>query len=261
MISADQIKDTLTTNFFGKHIFVFESIDSTNNLAKSLSQSDAPHGTVVFSEEQTAGRGRLQRSWISEKGKNLLFSIIVYPSFGRDKIGLLPFTAAVAVCDAIEQTTSLIPKCKWPNDILINGKKVCGMLLEATGTPLYDKIILGIGLNVNQTEFSDDLQLKATSLKNEIAKEIDRVDLLQKILGSFEIRYEQLSRFPSQFTLEDWKRRTEMFGAHIIVYENDVAFEATAIDIAFDGSLVIELKDKSRRNIFSGDVTLVENYT
>lgn len=257
MINKDQILSTLASKQFGKNIVSFDTIDSTNTFAKTLTKTAAPQGTVIIAEQQTEGRGRLQRNWISEDGKNLLFSVILYPEFDLKKISLLPFAGSLAVADAIESVTELSPTCKWPNDVLINNKKVCGMLLEtSSGNSGIERIILGIGLNVNQVEFSDDLRHKATSLKIECGLDVDRIRLLVKILEELENRYEQLSRFPAGQLLNDWRMKALLFGKKITVLESEFSFTATAIDVADDGSLIIQTDDGHKRNIFAGDVSL-----
>lgn len=260
MIGKNEILNELNTKIFGKNIFSFDTLNSTNTFAKSLSKEEVPHGTLIITEEQTAGRGRLQRNWVSPAGKNLLFSIILYPDFGIEKISLLPFAGSLAIADAIETITGLSSTCKWPNDVLINGKKVCGMLLESSlGNSVQEKIILGIGLNVNQEEFSEELKFKASSLQIESGIVINRVTLLQKILEELENRYEQLSHFPAQQLLNDWRMKALLFGKKITVLESEFSFTATAIDVNEDGSLIIETEDGQKRNIFSGDVSLAYN--
>ncbi len=257
MIDKTQIIDQLNTKSFGHTVFSFDSIDSTNTFAKQLQSNDAPHGTLIIAEEQTAGRGRLQRNWVSPFGKNLLLSIILFPDFGMEKILLLPFAGSLAIADAIENVTGLSSTCKWPNDLLINGKKVCGMLLESSlGNSAQEKIVLGIGLNVNQEEFSEDLKSKASSLQLECGAVINRVTLLRNILEELEHRYEQLSHFPSQRLLNDWRMKALLFGKKITVLESEFSFTATAIDVNEDGSLIIETEDGLKRNIFAGDVSL-----
>ncbi|MEI7906266.1 MAG: biotin--[acetyl-CoA-carboxylase] ligase [Bacteroidota bacterium] len=247
----------MATKQFGKNVLSFDTIDSTNTYAKKLNKAEAPHGTIIIAEQQTDGRGRMHRKWVSPKDKNLLFSVILYPEMDIEKISLLPFAGSLAVADAIESVTELSPTCKWPNDVLINNKKVCGMLLEtSSGNYGIERIILGIGLNVNQVEFPDDLITKATSLTVECGLEVDRIRLLQKILEELENRYEQLSRFSAGQLLNDWRMKALLFGKKITVLENEFSFTATAIDVADDGSLIIETEEGRKRNIFAGDVSL-----
>ncbi len=252
MITREEILRDLNTTDFGKVVFTFDSIDSTNTFAKALARKDALHGTIVVAEEQTAGKGRLHRQWLAVKGKNLLFTLVLRPEFSAQKISLLPFAGALAVADAIEAITQLRCECKWPNDVLINRKKICGMLLESTGK----NVVLGIGVNVNQNEFPDDLLHKASSLKLEAGTDFDRVILLKQILEELEIRYEQLSRFPSVRIMEDWKKKTLLLGKKITVLENEFSYTATALDVADDGSLIIQTEDGGKKGLYAGDISL-----
>lgn len=262
MIEKNDILNGLTTSILGKSIYTFSSIDSTNSFAKSLPKEEAPHGTLLITELQTNGRGRMQRKWDAEEGKNLLFSLILYPEFGKEKIALLPFAGALAVCDGVEATLPLLPECKWPNDVLVHNKKICGMLLETSAqSGEKEKIIMGIGINVNQETFPEEIRLKASSLKNEIGKEVNRILLLQNILQAFEFRYAQLSEYPSRLLLRDWKTKTTMLGRRVTIMQPDFSFEAKALDLSEDGSLLVELNDGTQKNIYAGDVSLQENYS
>jgi BirA family biotin operon repressor/biotin-[acetyl-CoA-carboxylase] ligase len=257
VINETQIRDALKTRYFGQIVHSFNLIDSTNTYAKSLIKENGPHGTVVLAEEQSAGRGRMQRNWSAEKGKNLLFSIVLYPDFGFEKISLLPFAASLAVADAIDSVNGLSSTCKWPNDVLINGKKVCGMLLEAvSGGEMIEKVVLGIGINVNQVEFPEELRHKATSLSLESGIDVDRIRLLQSVLEECEHRYEQLAQFPPMQLLNEWKLKALLFGKKITVLESEFSYNATAIDLAEDGSLIIKTEDGTTKSIFAGDVSL-----
>lgn len=257
MIQKEEILSTLNTRFFGRSIHTFESIDSTNTFARGLDRNSAPHGSVVIADEQTSGRGRLQREWIATKGMNLLFSVVLYPEFHMEKIALLPLIGSLAVADAVDAVTGLSTTCKWPNDVLIDHRKVCGMLLEsASGSSGIEKVILGIGINVNQTDFPEGLLHKATSLRNECGKEIDRVAILAAVLAELENRYEQLAHFPSGQLLNDWKMKALLFGKKITVLESEFSYSAVAFDIAEDGGLIIQTEDGGKKKIFAGDVSL-----
>jgi len=259
MIEEREIRAHLQTKHFGKNLYCFDTIDSTNTFARSLKEKDAPHGTLVVADEQTAGKGRQERQWRSQKGKNLLFSLILKPAFPQEKIRLLPFATALAAADAVEMETGCSVECKWPNDLLVARKKVAGMLIETT---MQDEVvknaILGIGINVNQTVFADDLKEKATSLRLHSSKDFDRVHLLCEVLGELENRYDQLEQFSSQLLLDEWKQRATMFGTTITLAEHSSLLKVTAIDIAPSGALVIEELNGARREVFAGDVTIAQ---
>src|SRR5512140_1081597 len=150
MYTAEALRKGLKTDHFGRKIYTFETIDSTNNCARALAGCWAEEGTVIIAEQQTAGRGRLGRSWEANPNENLTFSIILRPTISPDAVNLLPLSVAVAVSEAIEKLTGMRPECKWPNDLLLDGKKVAGILLEGSVTQSkVDWIVIGVGVNVN----------------------------------------------------------------------------------------------------------------
>ena len=258
MISEADIRATLRTRTFGRTVYAFDKIDSTNVYARSLRESDSAHGTLIVADEQTAGKGRQGRVWKSQKGMNLLFSLVLRPKIPHDRVRLLPFAAGLAVADAIEQTTGCNVECKWPNDLLVGGKKVAGMLIESTvQNEAITNVILGIGVNVNQTQFP--AELNATSLHIHTGKDIDRVRLLCAVLEEVEQRYEQLEHFSPRMILDEWKQRAPMFGSMITLVEHGSPLKATAVDIAADGALVIEELNGARREVLAGDVTLTQH--
>ncbi len=257
MIDENEIRKSLRTQTLGKRIYSFDSIDSTNVFGHSLKEDECPNGTVIVADEQTAGKGRQGRQWQSQKGKNLLFSMVIRPLFSQEKVRVLPFATALAVADGIEQESKSAIECKWPNDLMIDGKKVAGMLIEtATQNDAVTSVILGIGINVNQTEFADDIKEKATSLKLHSQQDIDRVRLLCAVMEQCEYRFEQLRQFSQQILLDEWKQRTTMLGSMITLVEHQSATKAMAIDVAPNGALIIEEINGPRREVFAGDVTI-----
>ena len=238
-------------------MYVFDTIDSTNTFAKTLTKEESPHGTIVVAEEQTAGRGRLGRTWLAAKGENILFTIVFRELHALQNPALVPYAIALAVADAIQSVTGVTVKCKWPNDLLIGDKKVCGMLLESSVTPdrTTEKLIVGIGLNVNQRNFSDGVAAIATSLRQHSVKKINRVRLLQSILVEIEKRYTQL-KTSSVSIIEEWKERTFIFGKKIVLIEQDSSAEVIAKDLAQDGALLIQTPDGQIRPVYAGDVSV-----
>ena len=257
MIGVDTIRRSMRAASLGRTIYTFDSINSTNTFARTLRDEECPHGTVIVAEEQTAGKGRQGRLWQSQKGTNLLFSIVLKEPSIQEKIGVLPFAAALAAADGIERISGCAVECKWPNDLMLGRKKVAGMLIEAvTQSDPVTRVILGIGINVNQTEFAGELAQRATSLILHNSKEVDRVPLLCAIVEELDLRIEQLKQFSPQMMLDDWKRRTTMFGSLITLAEHSESSMVRAIDVAPNGALVIEDAAGVRREVFAGDVTI-----
>ncbi|HEX9615756.1 MAG TPA: biotin--[acetyl-CoA-carboxylase] ligase, partial [Bacteroidota bacterium] len=163
MLSKETLLSSLSTSLFGRKLFVFESIDSTNTCARTLAEAGMEEGAVVLAEYQTSGRGRHGRTWNAEPGENLLFSVLLRPAIPRTSAGFLTFFAAVSVAQALEEVSESRIECKWPNDLLLNGKKVSGILLENTfEKDRVDYSVIGIGINVNQSSFPNHLIPTAT---------------------------------------------------------------------------------------------------
>lgn len=257
MFSPEDLQKGLRSKHFGKKIYTFESIDSTNNCAKVLASCDAPHGTVVITEEQTAGRGRLGRSWLAQPGENLTFSIVLRPDVPVSELNLLPLFAAVSLAEAIEQTTGIEVDCKWPNDILTREKKLVGILLEGSfKSDEIESVVLGIGVNVNQTIFPEEIKDKATSLRLEGRRKFDRVSLLQDLLFSLEDSYIRYSRNGFQSVIPQWMLHTSMIEKRIEISQNGEIIAGEVRGISADGGLIID-SGGVEKAFFAGDVTIV----
>jgi len=258
MYSEDELERGLTTQVFGRRLFIYDSIDSTNTCAKIFANKGAEEGTVVIADYQTAGRGRFGRTWLAESGSNLLFSIIIRPTYSTDKIGLLPFFVAVGIANAVETVTGMQCECKWPNDILINKKKCCGILMESTSQQNnFDYAIIGIGLNVNQKEFIGDLEGIATSLSSEGGREFDRRNVFSQIMSSLESYYTDVRKGDFNTALKEWKARATIFGKRITLTQAADVIDGIAINLAADGGLVVET-ETGQRVFHAGDVTIAQ---
>ncbi len=257
MLTQEQIQNNLHTERFAKKIYTFESIDSTNNCAKALANVGADEGVLVFSEHQTAGRGRFSRTWESEKEKNLTFSIILRPMW-CEQLSLLTFVIAAGIAKAVEETTGLPVNCQWPNDLYCNGKKFCGILLEISGDAgRIDFVIAGIGINVNQEIFPAELASKAISLRNILTKEIDRVQLLQECIRQLERCYIDVQKNGFNKIMREWNARCVMFGRTVSIEQNGLIITGIAEKVDLDGALVVNAENKTIR-ILAGDVSIVE---
>jgi BirA family biotin operon repressor/biotin-[acetyl-CoA-carboxylase] ligase len=216
----------------------------------------APEGTLVIAEFQTAGRGRLGRPWNANPDENLTFSIVLRPGKGSEPLNLLPLLAGIAVAEAIHEVTGQEPECKWPNDLLIGGKKVCGILLEgALRDDGLDFVAAGIGINVNQRNFPPDLSATATSLRLVCGREFNREEVLRTVLHHFERLYragreEHFSSIPRL-----WVAHTRMIGKPLEVRSNETTLAGTAVRIAPDGGLVLAT-GSGEQTVYAGDVTI-----
>lgn len=242
---------------FGRKIYYYTTIDSTNAEAKKLALNGALSGSLVVAEEQTKGKGRLGRAWVSPKGSSISASIILRPDIGPSEAPRFTLLAAVAVAEAVREKACVDAMIKWPNDILIEGKKVCGILTEMSSEPeVINYIIIGIGINVNNTRFPEELKDSATSLKLSVGKNIYRAEILAAILDKMEYYCE--SGFIARFNemLKRWKELCCNFGKSVKIMGRKESFEGVAIDVDPFGALLIKKNDGEVVRVLSGDVTL-----
>ena len=259
LVNAANIQQNLQTATYGRSIDYYASCSSTQTLAYAAAQSGAPDGTLVVAEEQTAGKGRLSRPWDSAAQKGIWMSLIVRPSLMPQQAPQMTLVAAVAIVRAIEIVAGLEAAIKWPNDILIDGKKMTGILTELQSEPDRVKaIILGIGMNVNQEEEDFPVELKeiATSLKIASGKHIDRAKLIAEILGFIELytkMYEKHGFGPIKLL---WEGYSNTAGKRIRAVMLNETIEGTALGISDDGLLELQLDDGSVRGIYSADIVM-----
>jgi len=256
MISSDEIQRGLRTEFLGKSIEIFEVMDSTNTAAKKLAERGAPEGAVVIAEYQTDGRGRFNRKWYGEPEKSILLSLILRP---REAQGahLLTYLTALSAAETVEQFTGKIVECKWPNDLLIDERKFCGILLELSWRgSMVDFVVIGVGMNVNQERFPAELRQTATSLKIECGREFDRAFLIRNFFERLERSYLQSQKMGFDGFLTDWKMKCRTFGKEISVEQSGKILKGKAVDLDTDGALIIESRDRVTR-VFAGDVRVL----
>jgi BirA family biotin operon repressor/biotin-[acetyl-CoA-carboxylase] ligase len=257
MYSKDELSQGLTTEIVGKKIFVFDSIDSTNACARALGDAGTAEGTVVIADFQTNGRGRLGRSWQAEPNSSLLFSVLLRPPISIETSGLLTLYASVAIARATERTIGQPVECKWPNDLLLGGKKFCGILLENSfqqGGLSY--AVVGAGVNVSQQSVPPELSERATSLAIATGKMIDRKLLFHSILSEMDALYQQARKGDFAYITSEWTRRCSIFGKSVTVQQHDRIISGTALRLNEDAGLVIRTQE-GPETVYAGDVTLV----
>lgn len=240
-----------------------ERIGSTNAEAARLAQQGAPEGTVVIADEQTAGRGRLGRQWHSPPGTGLWLSLVLRPAVPPAACAGMTLTAGVAVAVAIERVTGLAPRIKWPNDVLIGGRKVCGILTEISAEwERVHHLIVGIGINVNQTEadWPPELQNRATSLRLASGAPVSRHALCAALLDELSRRYPAFQQHGFAAARADWLARSSVIGKPVAARSvGGTMTTGTAEDVDSDGALLIRQPDGSVARVSSGEVTLRSN--
>ena len=256
-----EIKDGLKTEFMGKDIHHYTVLDSTQDLAIKLAENNVPEGTVVVAEKQRRGRARVGRKWAAPEG-GIWLSIILKPKIPTAESTILPLAVALAVCNAINKECKLDAKLKWPNDVIINGKKVSGILAEMScEADRVNYVVIGIGLNANVNVKTLEGKIRgtqgyygATSLMKELGKQVDRVKLARRILDELEDVYLGLEEEGSDIIIRKWKERSATLGTNVTVALNEMCFAGRAIDIDYDGALLVKLPDGNIKRIVAGDV-------
>jgi BirA family transcriptional regulator, biotin operon repressor / biotin---[acetyl-CoA-carboxylase] ligase len=248
-----RITKLLSASKLVKSIYYFENLDSTQDYANSLPHDNSLHGTLIIAKSQKMGKGRIGRSWISPHG-GIWMSIVLVPDFSIDNLLFTQFIGALAVAEAINETTEINCRVKWPNDVLINGKKVCGILVDVNLESQKKTIILGIGLNANVESSlinkSINGDVKATSIKEEYGNEIDLVTITDLIINKIEYYYYNLLRTgKSMEILDRWKQQSDMFGRRAVVYDGTQKFSGEVVDLDNSGSLIMRLDDSSIKKI------------
>ena len=257
-LSEKLIQAYLKTENFGKQIIIYDELNSTNTCAKEIASAGSPAGTVVIADSQNAGKGRLGRNFVSPKGKGLYMSIILRPDFDMKTASLITSATACAVADAIEKLCPYEVKIKWVNDIYMNGRKICGILTEASlGMEMrsLDYAVVGIGINIRSSEgnFSRDLRVTATSIEEETGLRIDRNRLCAEVLNSLE---KYISCIPDRSYIRDYRSREILTGNTITANVNGSTVIAFAEGIDDNANLIIKLPDGTIRHLSSGEANL-----
>lgn len=256
MISKEKIESCLKTKILGRKIHYYQVLSSTNKLAKNLALHGASEGTLVIAEKQTEGKGRLNRKWFSPNG-GLWFSIILKPKIKTFEASKLTFPISLAIAETIRKTFNLNVEIKWPNDILINNRKVCGILTESvTKEKKLKFVVVGIGLNVNINlkEFPENLRCSATTLKEELKRNVKLEHLLCELLFQIEREYELFLNEDFRKILERWKNFASFLGKRIKILMNGKLYEGIAEDVDNEGKLVVKFLDGTVRNFVAGEL-------
>lgn len=259
IVTPDLLRKRLKGSLFGKRVFHFFKTDSTNRVAMELGFAGESEGTVVLAEEQTAGRGRAGRTWHSERGTGLYVTLLLRPKLAPAQAPLLTMLAGHSAYAAIEKQTGLMPQLKWPNDLLLNGKKVGGILTEMHAEPSAVRfVIVGIGINVNQEKFPTELASIATSLRRESGKLNYRLELLVRLLTQFESDYNRFLREGAGFVVERFQSVSNFAkGRRVRVDTGTESYVGITAGLSADGLLLVERDTGAVTTVIAGDVSEV----
>ncbi len=254
MLHAPELLHSLAGLRFGHPVYLFQQIGSTNDHAKQLAEGGAPEGLLMVAEEQTAGRGRNGRTWLTPPGAALAFSLILRPTLSAARLARLTMWAGVAACEAIELLTSARAGLKWPNDVLLSGKKVAGILVEgALNGEMLDYAVLGLGLNLTWSPDPAAVDFPATDLQTETGQAVDRLKLLRALLARLEAWYTAVDD-PALFAA--WQARLQLMGQAIHLRTPEGEWPGRAEGVDAEGALLVRLESGETRRVLAGDVHL-----
>jgi BirA family biotin operon repressor/biotin-[acetyl-CoA-carboxylase] ligase len=260
-ISIPEVENGLAHKLLGSRFHYFDEIDSTNSYARQLAERGEPQGAIVIAERQTLGRGRLGRRWVSPPYVNLYCSVILRPTLAPADAPRITLTAAVALADAIERFGRVAPTIKWPNDILVGGKKLAGVLTEAvSNSQRIEFVILGIGVNLNfpLEAMPPEIREGATSLSVVAGQNVSREAFLQRLIHDLDRCYAILEERGFAAIAPRWDARFDLRGRRVRVEMTDKAIIGRAVGLDADGALIIESADGGCQRIVAGDVAPVE---
>jgi BirA family biotin operon repressor/biotin-[acetyl-CoA-carboxylase] ligase len=260
LLTPGLVRPELGEGGIGHRIVHYFRADSTNTIALRLASEGADHGTVVVAEEQTAGRGRFGRVWYSEKSSGIYLSVLLRPPLAPTAAPALTLMAGVAAQAAVVRSTGLVTDIRWPNDLLMNGKKLCGILTEMSAeVDRLHAVVIGIGINVNHREIPDELRSIATSLRLESGKVHSRVQVLAAVLRELEQHYQLLIREGPGAIITRWTAvSTYARGKRIVVRTPAGEFQATTAGLESNGALRIRYDDGREEPLVSGEIMQLE---
>lgn len=237
-------------------IIRLESVDSTNRYAKALALEGAAHKTLVIAEQQTQGRGRRGRSWISPPGEGIFMSLILRPDVPPEQVPMISLHTALAVCMAVSRVSGLEAKIKWPNDIVCCGRKVCGMLLEMDADERSVRsVVAGVGVNVHQTQFPPEIEHTASSLDLLCGRRLSRMDIVRAFLEAYD-EVEVIAKADAGRFMDLYRERSATIGQRVQVISLSGTYTGTALDVTPTGVLMVLDDEGQRREVLAADVSV-----
>jgi BirA family biotin operon repressor/biotin-[acetyl-CoA-carboxylase] ligase len=258
--SQKAISEILPRELIRWEVYYFPELESTQSFAGDLFRKEGRYGIFVATNYQSAGRGREGRKWLAPPGKDLLFSFVLMPRHDSSRLPLLTLTVALAVCDCLRSRLDLKPEVKWPNDVLVNGKKVCGILTELVkGKGGEQGVIVGVGLNVNRrcSSFPTVLRESATSLLMETGRRMSRLSVLGAMMKAFEDQYFLFQKGQFEEIIRRWKGYSSMLGRRVSLHAGKREVQGSVLDLEDGGALVVRLDNGKTESFLSCDCKFV----
>lgn len=258
VLGESEIKSRMETQWVGQRVYFYEEIDSTNTQAKRLAEEDAPSGTLIVSDCQLKGKGRRGRVWTSPKGEAIYMTILLRPQIRPDRASMVTLVMGLSVVQAIRNVLGLETSIKWPNDVVLNRKKLVGTLTEMSAQMDYiEYMVIGTGINANMTEFSEELKDKATSLRMEMGRSVNRASLITESMKCFEKNYEIFEKTQDLSGLiEDYQAVLANLNQPVRVLEPGHEYSGIARGINEKGELLVEREDGTVTAVYSGEVSV-----
>jgi len=258
VITQAELQSMLQTRWIGNRLEYFDETDSTNIRARKLAEEGAPHGTLVVADSQSAGKGRRGRAWTSPKGVGIWMSLVLRPPIRPADASMLTLVAGMAVVKGVRKSTGLKAMIKWPNDAILSGKKICGILTEmSTEEDSIRYVITGIGINVNVSSFPEEIAEKATSLKEELGEAVKRSLVIAAVAEAFEEFYDSfLKTHDMSCLMEDYNKALVNRNRQVTVLDPRGQYQGRALGIDPEGSLLVQRKDGTVESVISGEVSV-----
>lgn len=258
-IAEEEIASRLKTERMGKKICYFSIIDSTNQYAKRIGEDGAPEGTLVIADEQTAGKGRSGRHWVTPPKTAIAFTLLLRPTLPPSRISMVTLVMGLAVCNAIQDLYHLPVGIKWPNDVVIEGRKICGILTEMSAEmDGVHYIVIGVGINTNLTTFPDEIRDVATSLQLQLGHPVDRAEVLCRVIELFEQYYEKFEKDGDLRELQEiYNEELLNLNERVRVLDPKGEYTGTALGIDPEGQLLVRRDDTGEVvKVWSGEVSV-----
>ncbi len=257
-VAAVEVSSLMETDVIGRDVRYMETIDSTNLYARRLGEDGAVEGVLVVADEQTAGKGRSGRHWTTPPGSAIAMSVLLRPRIAPERISMVTLVMGLAVAKAVRELYGLDALIKWPNDVVVNGKKICGILTEMSAELMaVNYIVIGVGINSNMKEFPEEIRTTATSIALELGRDVSRARLIAEVMKHFETLYRSfLETSDLSGIMSDYNTILVNIGRRVRVLEPGNEYSAKALGIDRNGRLLVRTDEGTVRDVYAGEVSV-----